>query len=346
MQQNNIYREKLFTIVDKLPDFCSQFLLETQTERAVSTRYQYALDIDLFFDYLISYHPYFAEMEKKQITAADLKEVTPIDINRFLSKYGENHAERTIARKKASISSFFSYLCNTLRVLDYNPIDGAVRISIHPKDYVTHLNLQEQETLMNSVIYGAGLSKGQLKYHEKYQKRDTALIYLFLDTGMRISEITGIDIRDLDLDECSVIVQRKGGKIEKLYYSDTAMSYLMDYLDEKSHYKPLNGSEEPLFTTLKGARLSIRQVQELVEKYVKAALPNKMERISPHKLRSSFAMEFYRTTNDMLLLQKKLGHANIYATNIYAKATNTDSRDSRNLLQNRKLQESKNNFNS
>lgn len=342
MNRTSNHTEKLFNIMDRLPDFCSQFLLETQTERASSTRLEYARDIELFFDYLISYHPYFAEMDKKQITPSDLREVTPVDINRYLSKYSEGHSEKTVARKKSSISSLFTYLCNTLRVLSYNPIDGAAKISVHQKKYVTYLNLDEQETLMNTVMYGTGLTKRQLDFHPKYQKRDTAMIYLFLDTGLRISEMNGIDIKDLDLDECSVIVMRKGGNIEKIYFSDAARDYIEEYLEEKSSYKPLNGSDEPLFTTLKGERLSIRQIQEMVNKYVTAALPHKMEHISPHKLRSSFAMEFYKTTTDMLLLQKKLGHANIHATNIYAKATNTESRDSRNLLQDRKNAEKNN----
>ena len=90
----------------------------------------------------------------------------------------------------------------------------------------------------------------------------------------------------------------------------------------------------PAFTTNSGDRLSVRAVETLVKKYVKASLPSMAGKISPHKLRSSFAMTFYEANNyDILLLQKRLNHKSVNTTNIYAKATDKAVSESRNLLQ-------------
>jgi site-specific recombinase XerD len=193
--------------------------------------------------------------------------------------------------------------------------------------------MEEQEKLLQTVNYGSGLDDKKMKYHGRYQKRDLALIMLLLDTGMRVSELHGIDLKDLDLDNCSVIVTRKGGNVATLYYSDEVRNLLQDYIDERKSKFPHIGAEEPLFVTLQGNRLAVRSIETLVKKYAVTALPGKGYLISPHKMRSSFAMELYGETRDILLLQKKLGHTNITATNIYAKASNKDMEDSRNILQ-------------
>lgn len=331
--------EKLIALVDNLPDFCYGFFFDTVTTMALSTRVAYARDIQIFFEYLINMHPHFCLKEIKNISRDDMKLIMPEDINRFISRYvnDDNEAsKKTAARKRASLSSFFHYLYNTLRIIDKNPVDGAMRVKIPSKDYVEYLTIDEQIKLLDTIKYGSGLSNSQLKYHQKYAIRDYALFSMALDTGMRVSEMNGIDIQDLDLDKCSVIIQRKGGKSQKLFYSDEIRDNLQEYLDEKRAFIPYLGSAEPLFTTLKGNRLSVRQMEELVKKYVSAALPNRVNAISFHKMRSSFAMETYAVEPDLLKLQRKLGHSQITATNIYAKASNKDLENSRNLLQNRR----------
>lgn len=332
MQQKSSNTEKMFQLMDNLPECCASFLMETQTERSSNTRLAYARDLGYFFDYLISYHPYFAEMEKKNISIKDLNEVKTVDINRYISTYSKNHSERTVARKKAAVSSFFSYLYNTLHAIQNNPVDGATRVKIHTKDFVVHLNVEEQNKLLNSVMYGTGLTPKQLSLHPKYQKRDLALIMLFLDTGMRISEAHGINLKDLDMDECSVIVERKGGNFEKVYFGDSTKECIEDYLSDRKAINYCSSAEDPLFITRAGNRLSVRQIEEIVPKYIAASMPEKMDRITPHRLRASFAMTFYGETKNLLLLQKKMAHKNIMATNIYAKATDTESRDNRNVI--------------
>ncbi len=90
----------------------------------------------------------------------------------------------------------------------------------------------------------------------------------------------------------------------------------------------------PAFTTTTGKRLGVRAVEQLVKNYIEICLPQKSKEITPHKLRSSFAMSFYEASgHDIVKLKEKLHHSNIETTNIYARASRKDMKDTRNILQ-------------
>jgi len=329
----SLYRE----LVEKLPEFLEGYLLNGLQAHSSLTRIAYARDIYAFFEFAVNFYPHFPGKNIKDITCDDLSMITAYNIDEYMTflsdskvKSKNGYSDKTKARKKASISTMYNYLINTERKLSYNPVDGAVKISISEKDYVNYLNLEEQQLLLDGIRLGTGLSPKALASHKKYVKRDLAIIFLFLDLGLRISELNGIDISDIDLDECSVIVSRKGNKYQKLYFSDESRELLVDYLEErKNSISPFVG-QDPLFVTTKGERLAVRSIQQMVEKYMTAILPNKADIISPHKLRSSFAMTYYRQSGDILALQKQMGHKSITTTNIYAKATDAEMKNNRN----------------
>lgn len=332
------YADKLIAISNELPDFCTPFLLETGADHTVRTRCAYAYDLCVFFDYLISYHPYFAEMDsKKSIQTNDLYQVSTSDINRFLSKLLETLSKKTVARKRASLSSFFTYMSAGTHspLKNFNPVLGSIKVKLEKNDTVIYLTVEEQNILIEGIKYGKGLTDKQLMYHELLKKRDTALVVLLLDTGMRVSELNNLDIKDVDFDSCSAIITRKGEKIQQLYFSDEACGYLQEYLNERKSRFPFMSHGEPLFVAQTGDRLSVRAIEEMVKKYARANLPQKADLISPHKLRSSFAMAYYPASGyDLLALQKELGHNTLAATNIYSKATETTLRNNRSLLEN------------
>lgn len=313
--------EKINEISATLPRFCDSFLYNGNSENSSTTTLNYALDIRYFFDFAINYLPYFSEKKIEDITIDDLKNITSGDINLYLSVMKERFqlSDKTRARRKSSISNLFKYLTDTEKLLEHNPVPGASSVKIHEKDYVIYLKREEQKQLLNCISYGTGLTKKQLAYHEKEKKRDLAIIFLFLDTGMRISEIRSINIKDIDFDEYCAYVVRKGGKTQKIFFSDESAEYLRDYLQERMNTAGYVG-DDPLFISGKGNRIAVRTIQAMLEKYVNASLPG-AENISPHKLRSSFAMEFYKQSRDILLLQKRMGHKTLAATNIYAKAS-------------------------
>lgn len=334
--------EKLIRLCNELPDCCDSFFFETANQMTITTKIAYARELSWFFDYLISYCPEFCDLEKKKITMDDIKKITSQDISRYLTIYlNKGEKERTVARKRAALSSFFTYLTHNQKIA-FNPVLASTKIKIHTSDEVLHLNIDEQNVFLNAINNGTGLDNNKLKYHDKYRTRDLALTTLLLDTGMRVSELHGINIVDIDFDKCSVIVTRKGGNNQTLYFSDSTCELLKDYLEERKALCPTISIMDPFFVTLKGNRLSVRAIEVLVKKYSTAAIPGKGDKMSVHKLRSSFAMEFYDSSHDILALQRKLGHKNLSATNIYAKATDKKMQETRSILEEKRQRKENN----
>lgn len=336
MKEKKSNAEILYELVECLPDFCKGYLIVRANDRSMATRIGYARNLKTFFEYVLKNVKYFQSKSVKDILPSDMEKLSVEDLDLFIGIYSEDHEKPTIARMKSSISSMYQYLANTLRAISYNPVLGVQRVDVPKKDYVVYLNLQEQEQLLNTIIYGTGLTEREKSLHKRYVKRDLAMVFLLLDTGLRASELQGADNKDVDLSECSIIVTRKGGSINKVYFSDEAAEYLKDYMQEKERNLPLyNRPGDPLIISEKGTRLTVRQYENIVPKYVNAALPERYGTINCHKLRSSFAMEFYMRDpkyggHDILALQNRMNHKRLETTNIYAKAANNVSKETRN----------------
>ncbi len=315
--------EKLTEIVTQLPDFCQRYVMEGLSSLSDNTQLSYARDLKYFFDLSGSMYDDFP-VDAREITLEHIKNLTAADINRYFAvmKQKQKLSIKTQARRKSALSGLFLYLVNSERVLEYNPVAGSTVIRIPSKDNVIYLSREEQDQLLQTVEYGTGLDDKTLQRHDFYKSRDLAIIVLFLDTGLRISELCNINIKHIDFRNHFIRIIRKGGKEQQVYFSDETEHYISDYLRERMSRQGYN-AEDPLFLSNRNERISVRTVQYMVEKYVKAALPGK-EGISPHKLRSSFAMEFYKYNKDILMLQQRMGHKSIVATNIYAKAADNE----------------------
>ncbi len=350
MAEGNNYQERTTELLRDLPDYVENFINRYSGSNKDATMYEYCRDVHIFMEYLINYIPDLCDKQIKEISYADLAQILPEDIDNFLNVLRQTKDQRfkdknnfkvkqkkvseaTLKRKRATISAFYSYLMNNGKV-PKNPVFASKAIEI-PKKKLVYLTIDQQKQLMHAVLYGIGLSKNELKYHEFYALRDAAMFMLLLDTGLRVSEMTNSDLMDYDLQNGKVLVTRKGGDQDIVFYSDECAGYLREYFDSQiAKYPLMPKSDIPAFTTIAGERLGVRAVEKLVKKYVKAALPGLENKISPHKLRSSFAMSFYdANNNNILLLQKRLHHKSVNTTNIYAQATEKDVENSRNVLQ-------------
>ncbi len=340
MANDNVnYAKKINEAISDMPDFVTDFIYNFGKTENYTTKYQYLLDLRDFFRFMVNYMPEHCEKEFRAITLADMDSIKPLDINRYLSllqadkKTGLSPA--TVKRRRATLSSMYSFLLSNEKV-SKNPVLATKTINI-PDKGVVYLTDEEQALLLSTVQSGHGLAERTADLHDKYAERDSAMFLLLLDTGLRVSEMLSTDICDYDLEKGSVIVTRKGGDIDIVFYSNECAEYLDSYFSAQKVRFYVEGDNLAAFTTLTGARLGKRAVETLVKKYVSACMPDKARLISPHKLRSSFAMSFYDASKkDILLLQKKLHHKSINTTNIYAKASNKESEDSRNLLAERR----------
>ncbi len=325
--------EKLNSVTDTLPDFVQQYFYAGNTPKSVLTKLNYALDIRHFLEYAKDNFDYLEGKSIKDISINDLKQVRTSDIDRYLNWMDKecHFSARTRARRRSSISVLFEYLINNQKKLEHNPVSGSARIDIPFKDNVTYLSLKDQDKLLDCIKNGTGLSSRQLSFHERYKARDLAIVFLFLDTGLKVSELQGLNVSDViifddlydsDQSDCYIMINRKDNSktnaTVKIYFSDESKEYIQNYLE----YRNSNGQtvlpESPLFITSEGERLSVREIQQMIRKYVGASLGR--SDITVNSLRSSFAMEFYKHEKDLLLLKKRMGHTSMNSTNVYVRA--------------------------
>ena len=342
-ERHRIMRKKksdstvLYEIVkNDLPGFCAGYLINRENERSIGTRLGYARNLKTFFEYVTENMEEFKNRDVTEIHASEISKITPREVDEFLAEFALERKPATAARMKSSISSMYAYAANTLQEITYNATLGTQKIKKQEKDFVTYLTVEEQDRLLDCIRYGTGLTKREQMHHGRYEKRDLAIVFLLLDTGLRVSELREADNRDLNLEACSIIVTRKGGKHSEVYFSDEAAYYLKDYIEEKKILHPAAcGPADPLILSRDEGRLTVRQYENIIPKYVHAALPERYESINCHKLRSSFAMTFYmrdaeKGGRDLLALQQRMNHKSLTTTNVYAKAAGNISKQTRN----------------
>lgn len=324
------YTDKINKLLNEMPEFVSDFIYNFGRIENYATKLEYCRDIKIYLEFITKY----CDKDITDLSLDDVANIEILDINRFLTTLSGNHKETTVKRKRASLSSMYGFFVATGK-MSRNPIAATKSIKIPYKD-VVYLTNDEQRTLLETVRYGTKLNESVAKVHYIYADRDSAMFILLLDTGLRVSEMLSTDIIDYNLEECSVVVTRKGGDTQVVYYSDECRDYLDIYFKSQKAKYELSSSDLkfPAFTTSTGKRLGVRAIEMLVKKYVAACIPEKARIISPHKLRSSFAMSFYAASDkDILLLKKKMNHKSIQTTNIYAKASDSAMRESRSILQ-------------
>ena len=330
------YAKEIESVLSELPDFVRDFIYNFGHTQNYATKFEYARDIRDYFRFLVNFVPELSDKDIKDLTLTEVESVEPLEINRYLTLLQGDSTTglklTTVKRRRATLSSMYGFYVNNGK-MSKNPVLATKTIKI-PEKNVIYLTNEEQNLLLDTVRSGSNLPDKTAKIHNKYANRDSALFLLLLDTGLRVSEMLSTDICDYNLEAGSVIVTRKGGDIQEVYYSDECAQCLLEYFyDQREKFSLRTDKEIPAFTTLSGERLGVRAVETLVKKYVSACLPEKTKLISPHKLRSSFAMSFYEASgNNILLLQKKLNHKSITTTNIYAKASDKEVKETRNLL--------------
>jgi site-specific recombinase XerD len=319
-------------VQDDLPAFCFDYFLAIDNQTSTLTRLNYAYDLKIFFVFLMKnkFHSYSSV---KDFKLSDLEEITSTDIEFFLSylsHYEYNGAlhqcnDRAKARKLSSVRALFKYFfCH-----DLISVDNASKVStpkIHEKPII-RLDSEEVFDIIDAAESGEGLTSHQQAYHEKTKIRDTAILTLFLGTGIRISELVGLNNQDLNFKDNSFIVTRKGGEKSILYFDDEVADSLKRYLDYKEQTsKKASEQSAPLFLSSQGTRITVRAVENLVKKYAKIVSP--LKKISPHKLRSTYGTQLYRETGDIYIVADVLGHKDVNTTRKHYAAISEDNRKS------------------
>ena len=315
---NKDYTLKIRALLTELPVLCGSFFRAIDSQTSVLTRYAYAIDLRGFFQFTVQQEDLFFGKDIPSLTASDLEKVQAYHIELYLSEVSfyqkdeserVNH-ERAKARKLSSLRSFFKFLHKQ----EYLPSNVASLVDIPKLNEKAIIRLEPNEVadLLDLVENGEGLTDGQKKYHDVTKLRDVAILTLFLGTGIRISELVGIDLHDIDFGNNAFVVTRKGGNEDILNFGEEVHAALADYFCVREKLSPLPGNERALFLSMQMRRINVRTVELLVKKYAKLAAP--LKKITPHKLRSTYGTMLYHETEDIYLVADVLGHKDVNTT--------------------------------
>ena len=300
------------------PPILRDFLVYHETIQGHSHRTvdEYYLDLRNFFRFLkqnknlVSQNAPLDDISIADVDLPLVRDVTLTDIYSYMNYLsrdrGLNNTSR--ARKVATIRSFYKYLTNKAKLLETNPVqdlDSPRLMKSLPK----YLNLEESMDLLDNV-------------DGKNSNRDYCILTLFLNCGLRISELVGLNTTDVRGDQLRVL--GKGNKERMLYLNDACQRALTDWLDERSAMTLVD--QNALFVTLQNRRrISTAAVHKLVKKHLSAAGLDSTQ-YSSHKLRHTAATLMLQNGVDVRTLQEVLGHDHLNTTQIYTHVDNEDLR--------------------
>ena len=303
-----------------MPDIAIEFLNYMLTVRNISkkTVSEYYYDLRTFFRYIkvTKYNADendFRDLTVNDITLDDIKKIDLTDLYSFMAFTSRelNNTAVTRARKVACLRSFYKYLHTKVKLIDYNPaaeLDSPKLVKRLPK----YLNLDESIKLLQSVN------------GKKNVARDYAILVLFMNCGLRLSELVGINVNSIRGDTLTVI--GKGNKERTVYLNKACQDAIAAYMAERSKLKVIK-DPKALFLSERKVRISPKTVQYLVKKYITASGLDP-DKYSPHKLRHTAATLMYKHGNvDIRALQSILGHESIATTEIYTHIDNEKLRD-------------------
>ncbi|MBQ7913588.1 MAG: tyrosine-type recombinase/integrase [Clostridia bacterium] len=335
MKKDNYYSKRNFTdfekiseLLDELPPFCSDYFLGVESRTSSQTRLKYAYDLRIFFDFLCKRK--FRNYDVVDLTLEQLETVNHHDIELFLSylshyRFRDKYLscnERAKARKLSAVRAMFKYFFNKGMI----EVDNSAKVAtpkLHDKEII-RLEADEVSDLIHVTESGNGLSKHATGYHNKTKIRDTAIITLFLGTGIRISELVGLDNDSFDFNENSFLVTRKGGNQAILYFSDEVKYALKEYIAEKANDPKVPEGENAFFLSMQYKRINVRTVEILVKKYSRLVTP--LKKITPHKLRSTYGTRLYNSTGDIYIVADVLGHRDVNTTKKHYAAITEENR--------------------
>ena len=295
------------------PPLVARYLKDSEVIRGRSPRTAngYYIDLRTFFRFLkqsrglVCSDVPFDEIDISDIGIEIIRSVTTTDIYEFLYYVTRqrSNAPSTRARKLSSLKGFYRYVCNKLKLMETNPTDDVDSPALK-KSLPKYLTLSEGMELLQQV-------------NTDFYERDYCILTLFLNCGMRLSELVNINVTDIHPDGTIRIVG-KGNKERLVYLNDACAASLSSLLAERAKLQNVAPDERALFVSKRtGRRISARRVQQVVDDCLKSAGLSGRG-YSPHKLRHTAATMMYQEGNvDMLALREILGHAHVSTTEIY-----------------------------
>jgi integrase/recombinase XerC len=283
--------------------YIDDFMQHLKYERnaSVHTLRNYESDLEQFYDHVA---PADKDGKRREVDIHALDNLTIRDFMATL--YEKQKKKSSIHRKIATLRTFFKYLCRE-GVLDSNPAQLVASPRVERK-LPNHLNIEQMIRFIEAPDTESVLGK-----------RDRAMLELLYASGIRVSELVGLNMLDVDFTNLTVRVKGKGRKERIVPFGQHALKALQEYLAVRSE---LLAEAEPdkvdplaVFMNYQGTRITARSVGRMVDKYVKICAD--IHHVSPHSLRHSFATHLLDAGADLRVIQELLGHARLSTTQQY-----------------------------
>ncbi|MCF8000750.1 MAG: tyrosine-type recombinase/integrase [Halanaerobiales bacterium] len=274
---------------------------------------EYDHDLKLLYKYLKNEQDFDEDFNISQISKYEISEF----LSDIVLSYDNSAVTRN--RKLYAIRSFFKFL-QKREYIEKNPAmtieSSKTRTTAEP----IYLKLDEAKKYIKVIKEADLLNK----------KRDLAIVKLFLYAGLRVSELVELDLEDIDYEDKSIKFFGKGNKERYVPLHADTINSIKQYLPERNKIDPNDkDAEKALFLSTRGNRISPRSIQLFVKKYAKMAGIKNASKVTPHKLRHTFATMLYNKTKNIKVLQDLLGHENISTTQIY---THTDQKQKKEAI--------------
>ena len=286
--------------------------LEVIAGKSANTAFNYYCDLRNFSKFmkrrrgLVPDDMEMKDIDPKGLDTAFWGSVSKEDIYEylyFLSRECGNKKSST-ARRLASLHGFYDYLVNQVNRLKQNPT-ASIRPPKQDKVLPKYLTAEQSKDLLECT-----------QTQSDFPERDYCMVVLFLNCGMRLAELVGMDLEDIDLEQRQIRLFGKGHKERMVYLNDACIEALQLYLKKRNAMEGLNPREKAVFLTRRRKeRIGNRRVEQLITGAMKAA---GLKGFSTHKLRHTAATLMYQTGNvDILTLKQLLGHSSVGTTQIY-----------------------------
>ena len=341
-KENDIYME-CEDIQKELPSFLRSYFIYLKGNVLPMTRLAYLHDVKFFFNYLIKETDLTESEDTKHITSEELNNIEAADVNLFIdycrryrvddgktvTMYENNN--KTLSRKKSSVSVLFKQLYRD-GIIERNITDGfdPIRVQKPGEREIKALQDNEVMVMLDAVTNGTGLTDHEKIYWEKTKLRDKAILMLFVTYGLRLSELQQLNVSSFNFTRGEFKIYRKRGKESVMPLNRSVVMAVTDYMitERKAVIAQNSASEDALFLSLQGRRITERAIRDLVKKYTSIALGTSRDAgYSPHKLRATAATSLIGRGNSIYDVQALLDHEQVTTTQLYAQHKMNVKRD-------------------
>lgn len=312
IKNNDIIDELLNNMPEFMEDYYANMVAENRSTNTIKS-YLYEINVYLRFVATIT--------KKDKITdliVTDLEIVQQPQIARYIAttEDGTSLTANAKRRKLSVIKSLYKFYLS-IGSIKTNP-SQLLKGATLPTKAVVKLSDDQVKALLNCIQKQEGLSDHSVAYSERLVDRDLAIIMVLLGTGMRVSELVGLNLSDFDTTTANKAVFhiiRKGGDDDTVFCPAKVKEAINQYIEySRPTLNPLE-SENALFISVRGIRCGVSTIEKMMKKYCAAAgLP---DNISPHKMRATFATKVYKETKDIYAVKDSLHHKSIDTSKNY-----------------------------